>query len=357
VTADAAAAAVARAEAALDVGRPEEALRLLAPAFASGDASSTAWCIAALAHVRLGDAKQALDAARAATAAAPEGEWGHRLVAVSLGALGRRQEALQAASRARDLAPHLWQTHLQVSRAARAVDDGQTAWRAALEAVRLGPNSAETHLNVGACALRSGDRVQAERAFREALRIDPNNVNARNELARLDLSNKQLGAAATGFYEAARMDPREEAARYNLDLTLRLFLARIAYVVVIGAWIGLQVGRGVGSGDLNASGARVGALIALIAAPAFGYYRYQKTVAGMSPQVRRYLVDRLRTPRLAACVAPLAIAMILLLAVLPAPGSVATGLLAAALGCAVVARLALWVERRWHRRSGRRLRS
>ncbi|HET6818346.1 MAG TPA: tetratricopeptide repeat protein [Mycobacteriales bacterium] len=357
MTVDPAAVAVSRAEAALDVGRPQEALRLLAPAFASGDSPSRAWCIAALAHLNLGDAHRAFEAAGAATTANPEGEWGHRLIAVSLGRLGRWQEAMHAALRARDLAPHVWQTHLQVSRVARALDDHQTAWQAALEAVRLGPDSADTHLNVGACALKSGDRAQAERAFREALRIDPNNVGARNELARLDLSGKQLGAAATGFFEAARMDPREEAARYNLDLTLRLFLARIAYVVMIGGWIGLQVGRGVGSGELNPSGARVGALIALVAAPTLGYYRYRKSVVGMSPQVRRYLMDRLRSLRLGICIAPLVVALILLVAVLPAPASAAVGLLGAAFFCALVARLMLWAERRWHRRSGKKLRS
>jgi tetratricopeptide (TPR) repeat protein len=356
VTVDPGATAVARAEAALDVGRPEEALRLLAPAFAAGDSSSRAWCIASLAHLRMGDARQALEAAGAATAANPEGEWGHRLLALSLGSLGRWPEALQAAKRARDLAPHVWQTHLQVSRAARALDDKDAAWQAALEAVRLGPNAAEAHVNVGACALKSGDRVQAERAFLEALRIDPNNASARNELARLQLTNKQLGAAATGFFEAARMDPREEAARFNLDLTLRLFLARITYVVFVGGWVGLQVGRGVGSGELNPSGARVGALIALIGAPTLGYYRYRTTVVGMSPQVRRYLVDRLRSVRLGVCIAPLAISLVLLVAVLPAPGSVTTGLLVTALACAAVARLALWVERRWHRRTGKALR-
>jgi Flp pilus assembly protein TadD len=236
-----------RADAAqlLDVGRFDEARQRAGRLVAMAPDDPDALCLLtqALLGGRPDAARDAEAVARRAIAAAPDGEWAHRLLSIALIRQDRRSEAVDVARVATRLAPHHWQAWVQLAMAGGDIPAVRgEAWEAARHAVALAPLEAETHFAMGAVA-DAVDHAVARTAYREALRLDPGHLGAQNNLALVDLKQKKLLDGARGFVQAGTLDPTSALPAHNLQVTMLALLRRGHLVVWVGYFLLARVAR------------------------------------------------------------------------------------------------------------------
>ena len=107
-----------RAATMIELGRHDEATRLLAGVVAASPDSARGWCLMSRAHLGAGRGAEAVTAARRAGGLNPADDWPYRLASTALLSLGRNQEALAAAQEALRLAPDFWRSHVCLAQAA-----------------------------------------------------------------------------------------------------------------------------------------------------------------------------------------------------------------------------------------------
>ena len=230
--------ALTRADHLLDVHRPQEALRVLAPLLAQDPEDSYVLCMSARAELDLNKPARAHKLATRAAAAQPHAEHPLRLMALSLKQMRRSDEACEAAQAAVANAPNLWQTHYVLAYVSAGMPGmSSVAWEAARRAVELAPYEAHTHAVMGQVALEDGDKAAAEKALREALRLDPDLAMARNDLGRLQLLRGDHFGAASHFAHAAASDVRMDVARQNIDAALAMAVGRIVFWVSVAVFV------------------------------------------------------------------------------------------------------------------------
>ncbi len=240
-----------RAKAALDLRRPEEALRQLDRALAAAPQDDRVWCLRAQAMLQLDRPAEALDAARKASGLDPNEEWSHRLSSVALVNLGRAEEAVLEAREAVRLAPNLPIVRVQLAQAMGTLPHmRRAAYDEALAAVTLDPSEPECHLVVADTARKLGWTRQAESAYRQVLTMDPGNAAAMNNLAVLRLQQGRTGEALSGFTAAAANDPRMDVARRNVEVTAWKLLQRVTAALWLTTWVApaLTEDRGTNTG-------------------------------------------------------------------------------------------------------------
>src|SRR3954447_7656496 len=174
--------ALQRAEALVKVRRFDQAAVLLASVIAGDPANPRPRCLLAQCQLGLDDPQAALDAASGAVVANPEYEWAHRLRALALIRLGRAREGVEAARIAVGLAPRSHFGYVVLIEAELATRDLVAAQRSAAMALEIAPNRSDTHNAAGNVALRTLRPHEAEERFRTALSIDPENARAMNNL-------------------------------------------------------------------------------------------------------------------------------------------------------------------------------
>jgi len=333
---------VQRANALCDLGRFADATTLLHRLIASDNQNPRAWCVLALAQLRQDDGEAALSAATTAISVAPESEWAHRLASIALSDLDRHEEAMWHARECVRLAPHSWNGFVRLAQALKHVSGhAEEARRAAEHAVALAPDEADTHLTMGSIALAMGRRGDAEAAFRQALAIEPDNSAAHNELVRVRMGKWSianpagLAGAAGGFAAALRVDPRAQTSRDNLELVLRVFLARLAYFVFIDAWIAAHTSR------------TPIVPVALLLVPGAFAWRF---VSELTPDLRRHLRALvLRRQAIAIPAALQALAVLCVVGAALAPDGVRGACVGVAVAAALLSRIAMWRELRRRR--------
>ncbi len=230
--------ALQRAKAALDLRRPDEAVRHLDRALAVAPHDDRLWCLRAQAMLQLERPADALEAARRASGLDPTEEWSRRLASVALVNLGRTEEAVTEAREAVRLAPHLPIVRVQLAQAMATLPAlRRAAYDEALAAVTLDPNEPECHLVVADTARKLGWTRQAEAAYRQVLAMDPSNAAAMNNLAVLRLQQGRTGEALSGFTAAAAHDPRMEVARRNVEVTAWKLLQRVTLALWVTTWV------------------------------------------------------------------------------------------------------------------------
>jgi tetratricopeptide (TPR) repeat protein len=333
-----------RARALCDLARFDDAAQLLQRVVAADPQNARAWCLLAQAYLGGREDGDALRAAETALSLSPEDEWAHRLHSIALGKLGRREESVAAARSAARVAPHSWHAFVQLAQA--LVGDKSAhdeALAAAEQAVALAPHEAAPHIVLGLAARACKRYEDAEAAFRAALAIDPQNSAAHNELARLRLRRTKLAGAtalaeaAGGFTDAVRANPRADVSRRNLDLVVRVFLARVSYLIFLDAYL---AGRGLaGSGSMAA---RLAPVI-LLAVPAQFAWRF---VRRLTPDLRRHVHRVLLSRALLIPAVLQAVAIALLLVAVVAPRDARSFAAGAAAAAAAVARVYLFVYAR-----------
>jgi Flp pilus assembly protein TadD len=337
-----------RASALCDLNRNDEAVRLLSEILALNPDSSRAWGLKARAELALGDFNAALLSAKHGIAIAPEQEWHHRLASMALARLGKHDEAAWHAREAVRTAPHEFRALTNLARvlAPRRADRAQ-AREAADRALALAPEVVEAHLAYGAVAVADGRRDDAEAAYRNALAIDPQSSAAHNELARLGMqrgilaSPGALARSAAGFATAVGADPHASVSRRNLEVILRSFLPRVAYLVFLCALAMTQLAN---AGDQSLAG--VVAVIAL-ALPAIFAIRF---VLGLTAPLRAHLWSIvLRDTQIRVASALGFVALCCLIVGAAAPGDDRSKWAAGAFLASIATRVVLAVAIRRHR--------
>ena len=248
------AGALQRAKAALDLRRPEEALRHIDRALAAASQDDRLWCLRAQALLQLERHQEALEAAHRASALDPTEEWSHRLASVALVNLGQAPDAVREAREAVRLAPFLPIVRVQLAQAMGMLPQTRReAYDEALAAVTLDPNEPECHLVVADTARKLGWTRQAEAAYRQVLSMDPANAAAMNNLAVLRLQQGRTGEALSGFTAAAAHDPRMAVARRNVEVTAWKLVQRVTIALWITTWVAsaLSESRPTGTDNLR----------------------------------------------------------------------------------------------------------
>ena len=246
-----------RAKAALDLRRPDEALRHLDRALAAAPHDDRLWCLRAQAMLQLERPEEALEAAQRAAGLDPTEEWSHRLASVALVNLDRPADAVIEAREAVRLAPHLPIVRVQLAQAmANLPELRRAAYDEALAAVTLDPTEPECHLVVADTARKLGWTRQAETAYRQVLAMDPGNAAAMNNLAVLRLQQGRTGEALSGFTAAAAHDPRMAVARRNVEVTAWKLVQRVTLALWVTTWVAsaLTDDRGQSGTDLPLGG-------------------------------------------------------------------------------------------------------
>ena len=344
----------ARVELLCDLERWADALPLISRLLAGEPENNVAWCLLAQCHLGLGRPEPALSAARSAAALDPENEWPHRLISFAATNLGRHDEAVQAARESVRLEPEAWQTHVRLAAAVTRQNAGLSrrarrqrartmpdeAVTAADRAMALAPDEPQVQLIYGSVAAGHGRTAVAERAYRAALALDPQSSGAHHLLAALRLRRRGgpagLADAATGFVTALTVDPSAQVSRRSLELTLRVFLARVAYGLFVVAYLSQAFALG------TAAWARVVPML-LLALPAWFVIGFRQR---LSPPLRSFLRQLLSrgAPAVAAGLEVTSVVLILIGALAPQPVRALAAISAAVV--ALFARLALHLDTR-----------
>ena len=362
---------IRRVSALHEMRRYQEAVTEINRAIAADPDEAAYWCLLAVSQLNLPDKDhEALASAGRALALSPDSDWPHRLSSIALGRLRRHDEAIAEARQAVRLDPHDWTNYTCLSRSLRTrhaqatalalnlarhypsqgsaylnsllppPTDLEEARDAATTALELAPLEPETHIALGLVEAADGNRKAAQAAYLEALELDPENVSAHNALAQLHLHGplhpvnpRGLAKAASGFASAVRVDPAgAKASRRNLDMTVRVFMARTSYLLFVTAWIVAQFDTASGAAS------RVIPLVLLLVPVLFaGFF-----LTHLTPDLRRFVWRAVGHPRLRLVAAAAELAsMGLIVAGSAAPQAERAAFGFAAAGCAIVGRLTL----------------
>ncbi len=336
----ASAQALQRAQELANLGRWDQVVGIAGEVLAGDPDNVFALCLLSQAEIGLEQYAGAYDRAIAAIRFAPEVEWAQRLAATAASNLGRHPAAIEHAHEAVRLAPFHADGQICLGRTllrARQVPEARVA---ADRSVEMAPGDPRTHFLVGAAAAAAGDAKTAEEAFRETLAIDPDNSAAHNELARLQLRRGRrftttgLARSATGFSTAVGVDPNAQVALHNLELVLRAFLARGAYLLFLAVWFGHI------AAESSASAGRIVAAALLVIPVGFA----ARFLAQIGPVERRHLVTLLRLDVRVALATAVEIAVVGM--AVAAAATDQDGFLVAGIAGALIARVLLYMERR-----------
>lgn len=216
---DAAIASLHRANAFVEVDRPEQALKEADRGVRVLTEEPFAWAVKARSHLACGQPAEALEAAEHAVRLGPESQDALRVLAVCLRRLNRPREALAVTDQllARDPSDH--RNHLlaaecagdlfqQTGRAHRG--PAIHAQHALARAVHLHPDSADVHARAGwvYCALDGA--LMAERSFRRALDIDPLHEQAVQGLLQVSAAKGKVWRSVREGSVLLGSDPRHK---------------------------------------------------------------------------------------------------------------------------------------------------
>ncbi|NUT03395.1 MAG: tetratricopeptide repeat protein [Hamadaea sp.] len=330
---------LAKAQNLIDIGRAEDARRLLRRILAEQPQSYLALCTLAQADHEVGDFDAMLTHADAATAALPEAGWAHRLRSVALAATFRFGASVDAARTATSVAPSQWQSHTVLAdsllnQPLPPDHDVCEGFLAARRAVELAPAEPRTHIALGLAYAKIGDRRRAGECFATALSLDPLHVIARNNLAAMQLQTGRYTAAGQRLVEVLADDPHFDVLHRNLVTAANGWWWRRAEYAAF-SWLAAFVAALLRHGPVERRATSL-VILALVVAANFHAYR------GLPRPMRRLVAakpDRTQPGRLLAVVCVATCLLTLLLQVAVPPVSLALAPVALILTVAATAQL------------------
>jgi tetratricopeptide (TPR) repeat protein len=225
--------AVARAEAALAIGRFETAAADAARAIAADASWPDGYAQLARANLGLGRFKEALRAADAGLAVCSDSVWLYRLRALVLAKCGRRKEARAAADEAIRLDPNSAAAHSARSLVLTGYWERKLAIASAERAVELAPDNAGFLAHLGLLLLRK-DPKRAEKLLRESLAIEPNDAAVLNNLGVALHRQRRALDAALAYKAAILVDPALGVAKRNAHSTVNRLLYGGSLLITVG---------------------------------------------------------------------------------------------------------------------------
>jgi tetratricopeptide (TPR) repeat protein len=342
---------------ALEVHRPDDALRFMTEYLAHFPDSVVGHCQMALVLLELDRGKEAVLAAQRAASLDPLTEWPQRVLAHAYLSLGKKRQSLEAAKECVSLAPSLPLAHYTLGQSLLANGKVKEALESAERLRTLAPNDFYAHFMLGRVALARRKWLDAEGHFEASLKLDPTSSAALNNLGvALERQGKQRDAIDR-MHDAARTSPSDKLFRENLDKSVGRYVGGGLSMLFVGIWLarGLiqSVSHNLGQSGGNAPGRATtlvvwfGVLSALFLI-GFAIVRYlQKrrrlgelhgTVAGFYLDNRRR--ERRELPLQIAFIAVVPVALVwsmFVVAGIGRPGSLVSGLaFAAVLAAAIV---------------------
>lgn len=196
----------------------EGGLRELEAVARAADRDAEAWSAVADAHLVLGRPREAVDAARAATAMSPENADAWARLGSAFAAAGLPAEAVDACRRVVRLRPRSARAWNRLGVACYNAGLPAEAADSCKEAIRLDPDDAQEHKNLGVAYFAMGRYPEAVDAFQEAVRLRPTFDHAWKNLGMTLhlLGEGEKAVAAT--LEAIRIRPDYARAHNNLGV-------------------------------------------------------------------------------------------------------------------------------------------
>lgn len=240
---------IQRAQLLAELGRYDEAAAELGFALALEPANHHALVVLARVHLAADRPAEALAAAEAAVAVAPDAAFPLVVRALALVDLRRFDEAARVA----DELLARWSADSYAQRSAAAIlgeaRNGQRALDAAWRAVQVAPHEAEAHLVLGLIAARLELFDLAERAYREALRLDPALAEADEDVGIIRLERRRYSRALAQVAALAAVEPvHEPSPRTVGDHVRRVVLWGSGYAITAAV---LTAGLAAGNAALS----------------------------------------------------------------------------------------------------------
>lgn len=281
-----------RAEMLLEVGRTDEAIRILERLLTEEPEQADTLVLLARTNLAAGRKLAADRASRAALAIEPENVAARCVHALTADALGRA-DAVEHAEAAVATDPEFWFGHavlgLVLANTGRYADAAEAAGRA----VALAPEEAQAHAMAGDAALVAGRLDEAERAYRLALGLSPEHAVARHNLGVVRMRRAgSLAAGLTDVAEAAALDPTMPESRHLLDGYARTVVVRTGWTALRCGLAGLAGAALVLASDAGTGTVRL--LAGLLALVVSGWLVgvLLRTPRSVRPMVRRAVLAR-----------------------------------------------------------------
>ena len=209
---------VNRAKLALQMGRPDEAARLMRKRVERKPDDYMSRMILAQALLQMQQVDEALAEARRITKEQPTNADGFLLLSAALTqkqSRSSREAAEEAARRAVQLQPRVARTHVQLAEALMARQDLKGAREEADEAIKLEPRLAAAHLIRGLALLSDKDPEGAVAACESALRYDKDLFAAHFTLANALVEVKRYDEALTALNRAQQLNPSLSQSQFD----------------------------------------------------------------------------------------------------------------------------------------------
>lgn len=274
------------AEELIDVGRFDDAARIIAAELVADPESAGALCARARLLSRTGDYPGMRAAASAATTHRPGWEYPHRLTSIAARMLDEPGVALTSAVAAVAAAPQDPATHQVHAQALIANGRHVEAYRAAARARELAPNDPESFHVLAEVFQAAGDLAAARQMYLAELRLAPDSINARGGLAYLRWIGGRDAAAARAYRDVLAGTPTDSYYQRALNTAITFVQFRwvavgVAGVVALAFMNRAEVGR-------SARLAVCGVLVAGVLAGAWFAHR------GLAPLLPRHMRWSLR---------------------------------------------------------------
>ncbi len=215
-----------------DLGRPQEALEVLADAIAGDPENAQLWTLRAWAHLRLRNWDEAIEAATVAARNDPGNEWAFRIMSAGWRRRRHYPRAVAAAREAVRLAPHNPSTHAVLGEAlSKTVTSWRAAGRAMARALELAPNDPGILSAAGSAALSRRRPRLAETYYRRALALRPDDAAIRNDLALAQGRSLRFRSAVLGYTDALAINPNQQLSYTNIAAAASA-IALIVYPLV-----------------------------------------------------------------------------------------------------------------------------
>jgi tetratricopeptide (TPR) repeat protein len=205
-----------RANALIEMGRPEEAIPLLVRAIGLEPDDAHTRCRLVLALMRTDKQKEALEQAEAALAVDASGEWPHRLRAILLGHQGRHKEALESALEAVRIEPELPSALYTLGSVYVNLKRFKDADEVGVRILEAAPDDSDSHELLSFIAVRQNKHSETEKHARESLRLNPENMDSMRFLAIGLRGQRKRKQATEAWLEVVRRNPTNKSYRHEL---------------------------------------------------------------------------------------------------------------------------------------------
>ena len=230
-----------RANALIEMGRPEEAVPLLVRAIALEPDDAHTRCRFVLALMRVGKQTEALEQAEAALAVDASGEWPHRLRAILLGHEGWHEKALESALEAVRIEPELPSALYTLGSVYVNLKRYRDADAVGVRILEAAPDDSDSHELLAFIAVRQNKHRDTEKHARDSLRLNPENMDAMRFLAIGLRGQRKRKQATEAWLEVVRRNPTNKSYRHELIETSSAPEKVRTVVVVVTILFGLAL--------------------------------------------------------------------------------------------------------------------